>query len=99
VTVSAARRGTDWYFTVADNGIGIDPAFREKIFDIFKRLHGRDQYSGNGIGLSVAKLVVERHGGRIWVESRPGGGSAFTFTIPDTLGGQEDGQADRNTAG
>jgi light-regulated signal transduction histidine kinase (bacteriophytochrome) len=88
ITVTAARESAEyWRFSVSDNGIGIDPAFREKVFEIFKRLHGRDRYPGTGIGLSVAKLVVERHGGRIWIEPAPDGGSVFYFTIPDMLAG------------
>jgi light-regulated signal transduction histidine kinase (bacteriophytochrome) len=83
VKVTAQRVESGWRFSVADNGIGIDPQFKDKIFEIFKRLHGRDRYAGTGIGLAVTKLVVERHGGRIWVEPAPGGGSIFTFTIPD----------------
>jgi light-regulated signal transduction histidine kinase (bacteriophytochrome) len=83
IRVSAASTEAGWRFTVADNGIGIDPRFGEQIFEIFKRLHARDRYAGTGIGLAVTKLIVERHGGRIWVEPAAGGGSVFCFTIPE----------------
>jgi PAS domain S-box-containing protein len=83
VTVSAERREKEWLFCVADNGIGIDPKYQERIFTIFQRLHSRDQYSGTGIGLSVCKKIIEECGGRIWIDSEFGNGSSFYFSIPD----------------
>jgi light-regulated signal transduction histidine kinase (bacteriophytochrome) len=82
VHVSAERDGREWRFAVADNGIGIDPGHADRIFAVFKRLHGRDSYPGSGIGLSICKRIVERHNGRIWVEPNDGGGSRFCFTLP-----------------
>jgi PAS domain S-box-containing protein len=82
VRVEASRDGTRWRFTVTDNGIGIPAEFRERIFVMFQRLHTRDEYDGTGLGLTICKRIVERHGGKIGVDSAPGGGSTFWFTLP-----------------
>jgi chemotaxis family two-component system sensor kinase Cph1 len=82
VHVGASRQGDSWVFSVQDNGIGIAEQYHPRIFQLFQRLHSQKQYSGTGIGLAICQRIVERHGGRLWVESEPNRGSTFYFSIP-----------------
>lgn len=83
IHIGIKQQGNEWLFTVHDNGIGFDPKYRDRIFLIFQRLHNKTKYQGTGIGLSICKKIVERHGGKIWVESEAGSSTTFYFTLPD----------------
>jgi light-regulated signal transduction histidine kinase (bacteriophytochrome) len=85
IHISAIEKESEWVFCVTDNGIGLDMKYAKDIFGMFKRLHNEDEYEGSGIGLALSKIVIERHGGRIWVESELGKGSRFLFTLPKAI--------------
>jgi signal transduction histidine kinase len=82
IHIAAEQSGDVWKFSVRDNGIGIHPRYQEEIFELFKRLHNSAQYPGSGLGLAICQRIIDRGGGRIWVESEPGRGATFLFTIP-----------------
>lgn len=85
IQITTDLRGHEWVFSISDNGIGFDPAYAERIFGVFKRLHGHDEYPGTGMGLAICYRIVNHYGGRIWAESKPGQGATFRFTLPAFL--------------
>jgi len=85
IVVSAHEDESHWRFSVRDNGIGISPEYREKVFQVFERLHTREKYTGTGVGLSICKKIVERHRGSIWIESEADVGTTFSFTLSKEL--------------
>ena len=87
IHISVQRKEDEWIFLIRDNGIGMNPQYSDRIFDIFQRLHGKSEFPGTGMGLAMCKRIVERMGGTIRVESEPGKGSSFYFTIPVREGG------------
>ena len=82
IHVSAVKNASEWVFSIEDNGLGIDPKYAREVFRVFRRLHSRNKYPGTGIGLAICEKIVERFGGRIWVETSRPKGSIFKFTIP-----------------
>ncbi|MBV8809125.1 MAG: hypothetical protein JO033_10665 [Acidobacteriaceae bacterium] len=92
IRITALERPSEWVFAGSDNGIGFDPKYCDRIFQIFQRLNGSAKYAGNGIGLAICRRIIEQHGGRMWAESEPGVGSTFFFTLPFTKLSQDGGR-------